>query len=105
MIKTIPPFINHAIMGIIPSFEIEKFIPRLVTRKSKMLDTIKKSNVLKMSHSLLIIMLYKYIFLSVRFPLPFLSPDRKQQTRLAKGWQDLQMTLIGRFCKFQKTKP
>ena len=103
IIKTNPPFINQAIIGIIPSLEIEKFIPKLVARKSKMLDAIKKSNVLKMLmlYGLWIIMLYKYIFFSVRFLLPFLSPDKRQKTRLAKGWQDLQMTLIGRFCKFQ----
>jgi hypothetical protein len=48
MIKTTPPLINHAIIGIIPSFEIEKSIPKLVKRYSKILDAIKKVNVLKM---------------------------------------------------------
>jgi hypothetical protein len=48
MIKTTPPFINHAIIGIIPSSEMEKFIPKLVKRYSKILEDIKKVNVLKM---------------------------------------------------------
>jgi hypothetical protein len=43
------------------------------------------------------------IFLeAVRFRCLFLSPDKRQKTRLVKGWQDLQMTLMGRFCKFLK---
>jgi hypothetical protein len=48
MIKTIPPFINHAIIGIIPSFDIAKFIPKFVKKYSRILDAIKKVNVLKM---------------------------------------------------------